>query len=131
MAESGASFSWDGFDGLLDGIKRAKAAKDKGARKGLLLGARVVLNASNRQVPHEEGDLERDGGTSLDEGKLVAAISYGRSAQTRDYAERQHEDMSLHHDAGRNAKYLENALNETREQVAEVIAQSIKGEMGG
>jgi len=127
----GGSFSWEGFDQITAGIKRAKDARDKGARKGLLLGARLVLNRSNAQVPHEEGDLERDGGISVDDGKLVAAVAYGRSAQTRPYAERQHEDMSLHHDAGRNAKFLEHALTETREQVQAVIAQSIKGEMGG
>jgi hypothetical protein len=126
----GGSFSWEGFDQIAAGIKRAKDARDKGARRGLLLGARVVLNRSNAQVPHEEGDLERDGGISVDDSILVAAVAYGRSAQTAPYAERQHEDLSLHHDAGRNGKYLENALNETRDQVAAVIAQAIKGELG-
>jgi hypothetical protein len=126
----GASFSWGAFDGITAGIARAKAARDKGARRGLLLGARVVLNASNRQVPHEEGDLERDGGVSVDDSKLVAAVAYGRSAQTKAYAEVQHERMDYHHDAGRNAKYLENALNSTHDQVAAVIAQAIQGEMG-
>lgn len=130
MAETGASFSWEGFDQLAAGIKRAKAAKDKGARRGLLLGARIVLNASNQRVPHEEGDLERDGGISLDDSKLLAAIAYGRSAQTAKYARAQHERMDYHHDAGRSAKFLELALNGTRDQVAAVIAQSIKGENG-
>lgn len=124
------SFSFDGLDGITAGIARAKAAKQKGGMRGLLLGARLVLDTSNRTVPHEQGDLERDGGISADEGNMIAAVAYGRSGQTRDYALRQHEDMSLHHDSGRSAKYLENALNSTRDQVAQVIAQQIKGEIG-
>lgn len=119
----GKGFEWGDFGGLTAGIKRAKAAKDEGVKRGLLLGARLVLDTSNRMVPHESGDLERDGGTSIDGS--TAAIAYGRSASTKDYAVVQHEDMSLHHDSGRSAKYLENALNSTRDQVAQIIAQQI------
>lgn len=125
MAEA---FSWEGLDGVRANIERVKAARVKGGRRGLLLGAQIVLQASNQRVPHETGDLERDGGISAD-GDTVA-ISYGRSAQTRDYAVPQHERMDLHHDSGRSAKFLENALNSTRDQVAEVLAQSIRSETG-
>lgn len=121
--------SWEGlqaFNGALDGVReRIKI----GAREGLWAALTNVLNVSNRQVPHEEGDLERDGEPSMEEGKLRGAVSYGRTAQTKDYAVVQHEDMTLNHDAGRNAKFLENAFNTTRDQSLEIVAAAVKRRM--
>jgi hypothetical protein len=104
----------------------------KGERKGTLLALRNVLNVSNRRVPFEEGDLSRDGAASIGEGDkgVIGAVSYGRTGDTRRYAERQHEDMSLQHDSGRSAKFLETAFNTTRDQSIEIIGQAIKRETG-
>lgn len=110
-------------------IQKAIVAKKRGARAGMLLALRNTLDVSNTQVPHEEGDLERDGGVSLDESTLHGVISYGRSADTKDYAVVQHEDMTLKHDSGRNAKFLENAMNTTRGENLDIIKTSIKREM--
>jgi hypothetical protein len=38
----------------------------------------------------------------------------------------QHEDMALNHDDGRNAKFLENAMNSERERVLQIIAVGAK-----
>lgn len=121
---------WKGSGELVKRAREARERKNEGARKGMVLALRNTLNASNEHVPHEEGDLERDGGISLDDAKLRGAVSYGRSAQTKDYAVIQHEDMTLHHDAGRNAKFLENAFNTTRQANAEILAKAIGKEMG-
>lgn len=121
--------SQSGAGAITAGIAKAKTLLNRGANKGLRLALLNVLRVSNSQVPHEEGDLERDGGISV-EGYTRAAIAYGRDAQTRKYAEREHEDMTLKHDAGRNAKFLENAINSTRPQSAEIIAAAIRRKMG-
>lgn len=122
---------WSGVEGIVAQARKARERKTAGARRGLQLALRNVLNVSNHQVPHEEGDLERDGGTSIEDGeRLRGAVSYGRSADTRDYAVVQHEDMTLSHDGGRNAKFLENALMSTRQQNAEILATAIRREMG-
>lgn len=105
-------------------------AAREGAVRGLGLGAQRILDVSNTQVPHEEGDLERDGGWSIDEAQLRAAVTYGRRADVAEYAVVQHEDMSLDHDPGRNAKFLENALNSERTAAAEIIAQAVRDSMG-
>ena len=91
-----------------------------------------MLNVSNRQIPHESGDLERDGATSTEATKTGArgAVAYGRRADTKDYAVSQHERMDFHHDGGRNAKFLENAFNSTRAESADVIANALRGEIG-
>lgn len=120
---------WAGADRIGAVVKDIRARKNKGARRGLQLALVETLGRSNAQVPHEEGDLERDGGVSLDDDRLLGAVSYGRNADTKDYAERQHEDMTLKHDAGRNAKFLENALNSMKNEAGEIVAASIRREM--
>lgn len=93
----------------------------RGAARGLRLAAEYVLQESNTEVPIEEGTLERSGVASVDDQALRAAVSYDTP-----YAVRQHEDMTLHHDSGRSAKYLENALNRTRSEVLKIIAEQIR-----
>lgn len=123
---------WSGAGDMVARLQAAKAAKNAGARRGMGLALRNILDVSNTQVPHEDGDLERDGGTSQEEanGHVRGAVSYGRSAQTKDYAVSQHERMDYRHDGGRNAKFLENAMNSTRDQNAEILAASIRKDMG-
>lgn len=125
-----SSGTLDGVEQVLGNLRRAGEAGEEGAREGLQLAARNTLNVSNAQVPFEEGDLSRDGGYSADDDKLLVAISYGRSADTKDYAVAQHEDMSLAHDPGRNAKFLELAMAATREQNLGIVGASIKRRMG-
>lgn len=121
---------WEGVDGVLANLDKAGGNAQAGAREGMMVAGRNTLNVSNSQVPHEEGDLERDGGYSMDDSKLLLAVSYGRSADTAPYAVPQHERMDYHHDAGRNAKYLENALNSTRQQNVKIIQSAIKRKLG-
>lgn len=106
--------------------QRAKAA----SARGLLVAAERVLAVSNSQVPHEEGDLERDGKASVDVQQQRAAVSYGRRGDVKDYAVRQHEDMTLKHDPGRNGKYLENAFNTVRPDIAKIVAEAVRQETG-
>lgn len=94
------------------------------AARGLGLAAEHVLGESNKNVPHEEGTLENTGSASLDERELQAAVSYNTP-----YAAVQHEDMTLRHDNGRTAKYLENAMNAETDAVREIIAKAIKKEL--
>lgn len=117
---------------MLAKIKARAKAVLEASDKGLYLAGRNVLNVSNRQVPHEEGDLERDGAVVQGAAGEPVSITYGRSADTKDYAVRQHEDMQLRHDAGRNAKFLENALNSERETSLQIIAaQTARAWTGG
>lgn len=121
---------WGGIPELASALQEVKRRKTEGARRGIMLVLVEVLGRSNAQVPHEEGDLERDGVASVADGdELRGAVSYGRNADTKDYAVVQHEDMSLKHDAGRNAKFLENAFNSIRGEAGDVIAASVRKEV--
>lgn len=95
-----------------------------GAVRGLTLAAEYVLGESNQIVPIEEGTLGRSGATSVDPATLRASVSYDTS-----YAVRQHEDLSLRHDPGRQAKYLENTMNAEVGAVRKIIAEAIKGSL--
>lgn len=124
------SKGFEGVETVVVNLGRVKGKMREGAREGIGVALINTLQVSNRQVPFEEGDLERDGGISVDDSKLIGAVSYGRSAQTRDYAVPQHERMDYHHDSGRNAKFLENAVHTTREQNLGLIAEGIKRKSG-
>lgn len=101
----------------------ADVIRDAAAR-GLGMALEHILTVSNQRVPIEEGVLERSGAVSQD--GLVGAVSYDTP-----YAVVQHEDLTLNHDAGRQAKYLESALTGERDTVAKIIAEQIRQAMGG
>ena len=105
--------------------EKASGAEKKGAARGLMLGAEHVLEEANRLVPIEEGTLLRSGTASVDESALRAAVSYDTL-----YAARQHEDMTYRHDAGRQAKFLEQPLSSERGKVNDLIAREVKKALG-
>lgn len=118
MAKNAGSFTFKPNSNVMNALSGA-------LEKGLVLGAEHVLGESNKRVPHEEGTLENSGSVSYEGGKLRATISYDTP-----YAAVQHEDMSLRHKgSGREAKYLENALNAEKDTVGEIIARVTRGEL--
>lgn len=85
-------------------IRRALEGMADGAARGAHLCAQELLTRSSRLVPIEEATLQNTGRVVSD-GR-GAAVGYG-SGGAEAYAARQHEDLSLAHDAGRQAKFLE------------------------
>ena len=124
------TFRLTGTQAMAKAMEQAARNGRNGAVRGLELGARQVLDVSNSQVPHEVGDLERDGAASVDSTTLKSAVSYGRNAETADYAVPQHERMDYRHDPGRNAKYLENAFNSEAGVVSQIIAEQTRKGLG-
>lgn len=92
------------------------------AARGLALAAEHVLDVAGESVPIEEGTLARSGRTSVDPEELRAAVSYDTP-----YAVRQHEDMTLRHDEGRSAKFLERALVSEQDTCRRIVADAIAG----
>lgn len=91
------------------------------AARGAFLGTEHVLGVSNDRVPLDEGYLQSTGTASVDEGALQAAVSYDGP-----YAVPQHERLDYRHPPGREAKYLENSLNESRTEVRDLIAAQLR-----
>lgn len=109
-------------------VAKALLAFEHGAANGLRLAGEHVLQVSNGRVPLLEGTLERSGRVSdpeVDGESVVGAVSYDTP-----YAVRQHEETDYHHPDGRQAKYLESAVNDTAGVQRAIIAQAIKNEIG-
>lgn len=97
--------------------KDLKAAK----RKALFKAAEKILEESNRIVPLDEGTLQRSGEVDIDVVGGEATISYDTP-----YAARQHEDVTLNHPNGREAKYLEKAMRANEGMHQKLYADELK-----
>ncbi|GIE29962.1 hypothetical protein Ait01nite_030070 [Actinoplanes italicus] len=117
-ASDGYRLAWDD-DRILAAIRGA-------SMEGLELAAEHLLQASSVLVPLEEGDLERSGEVSTDADDQAAAVSYDRP-----YAVRQHEELTWRHDAGRQAKYLEQPMTEERDTMLQLLAGPPRDLLGG
>lgn len=102
-------------------IAEVKKAAEQAARRGLALAGEHILGESRKEVPHEEGTLERSGAVTMDDTELRVAVSYDTP-----YAVRQHEDLSLQHDEGRKAKYLEDPLNREASTALDIVGAEIR-----
>ena len=96
-----------------------------GTLMGLELAADFVLQLANTRVPLEEGTLTRSGRATVDYSALRAAVSYDTV-----YAVPQHENLHWRHSDGRQAKYLESAINDSTVQVRDIIAAQIRRAAG-
>jgi hypothetical protein len=95
----------------------------KAAARGLAIAGEHVLGEAKKQVPIEEHILEESGTVTTDPDNLKVAVVFDTP-----YAVPVHEIMTAQHDEGRNAKFLENAMNSEAGAVREIIARTIKGE---
>lgn len=91
------------------------------AARGLGKAAEHVLGEARKEVPHEEGTLERSGVASVEDATLTAAVSFDTK-----YAVVQHEDMTFQHDEGRKAKYLEDPMNREGPTALAIVATEIR-----
>jgi hypothetical protein len=103
---------------------KAKDVLNGSANRGVALAAEHLLGVANEKVPIDESTLMKSGSVSTDPENFAAAVSYDTP-----YAARQHEDMHLRHDAGRTAKWLENAMNAEVQTSAEIIRKTIAGDL--
>lgn len=111
----------DGLSGIVGKLRKVQEAGKDARNEGLMVAGLHVLAVSNAKAPIETGELIRSGQVSQDEGTGLTAISYDT-----DYAVVQHEDMSMNHDDGREAKFLESSLNSESDAVLQIIATSVK-----
>lgn len=96
-------------------LANAPAKKKKAVR----LAAEFVLSAAIPLTPVDEGTLRRSGRVEVtDKG---ATVSFNTP-----YARRQHEDMSYSHPGGGGAKYLEKAMNGSKQQVKAIIERTCR-----
>lgn len=110
---SGFSMKWDN--------SKAEAIVRTGGASAVRDCANLLLDESRKQVPVDIGTLSRSGMVSA-EG-LQATVSYDTP-----YAVVQHEKLSLRHQRGRKAKYLEDPCNDPalKAKMMEYLDNNIK-----
>lgn len=105
----------------------ALAARIRAAvQRQLETEAELILGEADRIVPIEEGTLSRSGKVSA--SGMQAQIGYGSGAAAP-YAVKQHEDLTLRHDAGRSGKYLEQPFMAAKDDVARGLADAARKEI--
>lgn len=120
MSDVEVTVRWDGA--------RIKDIDREAARRGLRLAMEHLLQVADERVPIEEGNLMRSGTASVDDTELVGAVTFSarNDRDNYDYAQRQHEDLTLRHAPGRTAKFLENPANEERDTMLALVAEQIR-----
>lgn len=92
----------------------------------------MIFSRSQQIVPVETSALKQSGrklGPQLSPGQIKYQIRYGNQI-TEDYAVRQHEDLSLKHKAGKQAKFLEYPASQAEGGMALRVANRIKMQQG-
>lgn len=110
------SLSWLG--------EQVAARVEAAAGSALAAAAEELGGESDRLAPIETGALIRSR-TVVTQGK-EAAVGY-----TSVYAARQHEELGWAHDQGRQAKFLETALESNAPRLEQLIASQIRNAIGG
>lgn len=120
--------SISGLDAIVGSLRGVNDSAKQSKKETLFVAGQHVLGVSNAQAPIETGAMIRTGAVSQDDDGLTA-ISYN-DAEYDGQAVQQHEDMSLNHDDGRNAKFLENSLNSESSTVLQIIQTGMQRGMG-
>ena len=108
MATKGIKgFDIKGLKEVYKGLNLTEEEILKAALKGQKVLAQNILGESQKIVPVDTGTLRRSGHISTDEALNITTISYNTP-----YALKQHEDATLNHPNGGEAKYLERPFNE-------------------
>ncbi|MCD0446461.1 hypothetical protein LO763_22860 [Glycomyces sp. A-F 0318] len=87
------------------------------AGDGNTASADVLLAAALDRVPRDTNDLANTGAVSTEDDGRTAAVSFGT-----DHAAVQHEDLTLEHPGGGEAKFLEGPSASERPAMAKAAA---------
>jgi hypothetical protein len=111
-----------GLSAVKRNLGRAVAQIEAGASRGVRNFAESVVPAAQARTPVRSGLLRESFVVSEEETDAgpVAAV-----ANTAPYAPRVHEDLSMQHRNGGEAKFLERALDEEAPRLPEMIKREV------
>lgn len=105
----------------------ANARQRREVKRALGRAAEFVLQESNRDVPLDEGTLQRSGNTDVEQGiglsgtKTKSSVFYDTP-----YAARLHEHPEYNFQNSRKGKYLEKAIEETKDDVKRYLVEAYR-----
>lgn len=89
--------------------KEFDAQLDKAVKKGLFTAGSIMLTEAKKKCPVDTGTLRRSG--AVEANSKEAIVSFNTP-----YAYKQHEDTTLNHPRGGEAKFLEKAAIENAQR---------------
>lgn len=101
--------------------EQVKNTHKRGAADGARLAGEHLLAVSRRQVPKDEGTLERSGRVDSNGSEARVGISYDTP-----YARIQHENTSFRHPGGRKSHYISDPMRAEAQTMLAIIAASIR-----
>lgn len=116
-----------GLKTTMGNLKKAGDQWKRAVAAGLYLEASNVMGRSKRLVPVDQGPLRASGYVTLPEesgSRVTVELGYGGPA--KDYAIKQHEDLTLNHPDGGQARFLSAAVEERESKIASNIAKLAK-----
>ncbi|MDP3717097.1 MAG: hypothetical protein Q8T13_04925 [Acidobacteriota bacterium] len=128
---SGFSLEWSGLDEFVAAVRGIPSVALNAAGGSLYREGEDVMTESKELVPVDMGPLRDSGHVELpmfEPGEVSVTLGYGGAAQ--DYAVAQHEDQSLNHPNGGEAKFLETPLLRRADGMAERIGADIAHAIG-
>lgn len=109
-----------GFKEIYKNLNITEEQIIKGAIKGMKITAQNILGESQKLVPVDTGILQKSGNVKVNQDALTATISYNTP-----YALKQHEDATLKHPKGGEAKYLERPFNEKKGELESNVGDAV------
>lgn len=99
----------EGADRLKRALEQAPAAAGQEIKRVLWNGGTEIFNQSQRIVPFDTGALSASGRMTMirSDAMIPVDIEIRYGGPSVPYAWVQHEDLSLRHDPGRSAKFVE------------------------
>lgn len=101
----------------------------KEGNNGLLKLATNIYTESQKRVPLDDGELSTGARVYADDLKadhFRVAVSYGNGNISDQYAVEQHENLTYQHKPGEQAKFLESAFEELKDEADDYVGYSIK-----
>jgi hypothetical protein len=93
------------------------------AEVGLELAGHELVGRAAAIAPLEEGALSQSG--RVERAGLMVGVGFGTGPSAA-YATKQHEDLTLRHINGRQAKYLEQPLSEFGPDLIKIVGLAVK-----
>jgi hypothetical protein len=126
------SFEIKGISNMMNKLKDIMETHPEAVEAGLFAVGNNIMTVAKERVPVDLGALRASGYVSEPQregGSVVVELGFGGAAAA--YAVRQHEDLSLNHPGGGQAKFLESALDEARPSLASKVATVAKRQIEG
>lgn len=127
-----AHIEWQGLEEILGKLSAVPAQALRAAGGSLYRQGEAIMARSKQDfVPVDLGVLRDSGYVAMpqyDGQGVTVEIGFGGAAA--DYAVVQHEDVSLHHPNGGEAKYLEKPLLEHAQHLVADVAADVRAELG-